>query len=137
MSNTEFLDLSSVDLDDTFEPEVLEAGSEVELVITSMLIDTNKNGDRYMMPFFDVVGQPTVKDITDYMELPHEGMAPKDKNNAKLKIRDFGVAFGIDFASSLDIKNDVVGKTGYAILGVGKDRDKNEANSIRKYSAGA
>ena len=134
---SDFIDLSSVELTDTFVPEVLEAGAEVQLVITSMLVDNNKNGDRYMMPFFDVVDNPTVADINDYMELPHERMAPKDLNNAKLRIVDFGAAFGIDFSSQLDIKNDVVGQTGYAILGVGKDRDKNPANKIQRYMAGA
>lgn len=134
---TEFIDLSGVNLDDTFDPEVLPAGEEVELVITSMLFDTNKNGDRYMMPFFDVVDQPTVKDITDYIELPHERMAPKDLNNAKLKIVSLGQAFSIDFSGQLDIKNDVVSQKGFAILGVGKDRDGNPCNTIRKYVAGA
>ena len=134
---SEFIDLSSVDLNDTFEPEVLEDGAEVQLVITSMLIDDNKNGDRYMMPFFDVVDNPTVADINDYMELPHDRMAPKDMNNAKLKIQNFGVAFGIDWSSQLDIKNDVVGQTGWAILNVKKDRDKNPVNGVRKYVTGA
>lgn len=134
---SEFIDLSSVDLNDTFEPEVLPAGEEVQLVITSMLVDTNKNGDRYMMPFFDVVDQPTVKDINDYMELPHDGMAPKDLNEAKLKITNFGVSFEIDFSGQLDIKNDVVGQRGWVILGTTKDRDGNPANGIRKYVTGA
>ena len=144
---TEFIDLSGVNLDDTFEPEVLPAGEEVELVITSMLFDTNKNGDRYMMPFFDVVDQPTVKDITDYIELPHERMAPKDLNNAKLKIVSLGQAFSIDFSGQLDIKNDVVSQKGFAILGVGKDRDAArrqaqralhcEVNAVEQYARNA
>ena len=135
---TEFLDLSSVDLNDTFEPEVLPDGEEVQLVITSMLIDQDKNGNRYIMPFFDVEGQPKVKDISKYMPIPRQDMAPKELNNAKLDITTFGEAFGIDFSGQLDIKNDVIGQKGWAILGRGKDkRDGSSINTVKKFTTGA
>ena len=103
-----------------------------------MLVDSNKNGNRYMMPFFDVVGQDRVQDINTYMELPHDGMAPKAKNDAKLEIAAFGTAFGIDFSRQLDIKQDVIGQTGWAILGTGTDKRTGKAiNTVKQFVSGA
>jgi len=134
----EFLDLSGVNISDTFERTVKPAGEETELRIVSFLSDVNKNGNRYIMPFFEPTDDACCKEFGDYIELPHEGMSPKEDNNAKLKLQGLSAAFEIDFSSQLDIKNDVVGKTGWAILGVGKDaRDGSSVNTIKKYVTGA
>ena len=71
------------------------------------------------------------------MPLPHDGMTPKQANESKLKLQGFSAAFDIDLSGTLDIKNDIIGKTGYAILGVGKDQDGNPTNKISKYVRGA
>jgi hypothetical protein len=60
-------------------------------------------------------------------------MSPKERNKATLDIGNFSSAFGIDFSQQLDIKNDLVGKSGWVILGVGKDQDGNPVNKVRKY----
>ncbi|MBU2685642.1 MAG: hypothetical protein KKF27_20565 [Gammaproteobacteria bacterium] len=137
MSNTEFIDLSNVNINDTFEPTVKPAGEEAKLRIVGFLSDVNKHGNRYIMPFFEVTDDPQCKEFSHYIELPHDGMSPKEANNAKLAMQGLSGAFDIDFSSQLDIKNDVIGKTGWAILGIGKDVDKNPANTIRKYVTGA
>ena len=65
-------------------------------------------------------------------------MAPKELNNAKLDITTFGEAFSIDFSGQLDIKNDVIGQKGWAILGRGKDkRDGSDINTVKKFTTGA
>ena len=101
----QMIDLSGVDLDDTFEPTVATDGSEEELRVVSLLKSKDKNGNDYMMPFFEVIDDDYCKEFGDYMPLPNEEMSPKEKNKAKLRIRDFGAAFdALRFVPSVAIK---------------------------------
>lgn len=130
----QFVDLTDVNLEDTFEPEVLPKDEEAELRVISMLIDRDKNGKRYMMPFFESTDNMRVKEFGDYMPFPNKDlMNEKELNNAKLRIKDFGLAFDVDFSSPIDIKQELVGKTGWAILGVGDGQDGNPINKIKRY----
>jgi len=133
----EFIDLSGVDLADTFEPTVHPDGEEAELRIVSFMKNTDKNGNAFVMPFFEIADDPYSKEFGDYLPLPHGGMSPKEKNEATLKLAAFAEAFDVNFSQQLDIKNDIVGKSGWSILGVGKDKDGNPTNKIRKYVRGA
>ena len=135
MSN-EYLNLSDVDLTDVFEPTVAQKGTEAELRIISMLPGIDKNGNNFIMPFFEIMDEPYSKEFGDYLPLPNDSMSPKERNNAKLKLIAFSTAFDIDLSGELDIKNDIVGKTGWAILGVGKDKEDQPNNKISKYVAG-
>jgi len=133
MTTEEFIDLSSVNLNDTFEPTVHPDGEEVELRIVSFMKSKDKNGNPFIMPFFEISDDPYSKEFGSYMPLPNETMSPKERNKATLDIGNFSSAFGIDFSQQLDIKNDLVGKSGWVILGVGKDQDGNPVNKVRKY----
>ena len=132
----EFIDLSGVNFDETFEPTVLADGEEAELRIVSFMKNVDKNGKDFVMPFFEVPEDQFSKEFGDYLPLPHAEMSPKEKNAALLKLQGFSEAFEIDLSGQLDIKNDIVGQTGWAILGVGKDQDGNPTNKIRKYVRG-
>lgn len=129
------LDLSSLNLNETFEPEVIPAGEEVNLRIINVNTGTNKNGKPYLMPFFEAPEYPYLKEFGDYMELPNRDMDAKALNKAKLKILSFLNAFDLDTNSNLDVET-LKGHTGYAILGVGKDQDGEPINRINKYVAG-
>ena len=129
----EFIDLGNIDLDDTFEPTVMKDGEEAQLRIVSFLKGKNKNEDDYIMPFFEVIDDPYCKEFGDYIALPSADMSPKELNKTKLRMKELSAAFDIDFSGTIDIKNDIVGKEGYAILGVGKDQDGLPVNKIKKY----
>lgn len=133
----DFIDLSGINMNDTFVPTVQEDGTEAQLKVVSVLKGQDKNGHDYLMPFFEVADDPYSVEFGDYMPLPNDTMNPKEKNKAILKLKGFSEAFGIDFSTQLDLKNDVVGQTGWAILGIGKDQDGNPTNKIRKYVTGA
>ncbi len=133
----EFIDLSGVDLNDTFEPILHTDGEEANLRFVSVLEGNDKNGSRFMMPFFEIPEDPYSKEFGDYMPIPSDEMSPKEKNAATLKIAGFADAFDVDFSVEIDIKQDIVGKTGWAILGVGKDQDGLPTNKIRKFVRGA
>ena len=129
----EFVDLSDLDFSETFEPTVKPAGEQVELRIVSFNTGEDKNGNKYIMPFFEPTDDPYGKEFGHYIPRPHDGMSPKEKNRALLAIEGLMKSFDITISSQMDIKNDIVGKTGWAIVGVGKDQDDLPTNTIRKY----
>lgn len=129
----EYLDLTGVDTEDTFDPVVLDKGTEARLRIVSMISGKNQNGNPYIMPFFDCPDEAYFKEFGEYIELPNESQSPKARNNAKLKLKAFKDCFDIDFSQTLDVKNDVVGKEGDVILGIGKDKDGAPSNKVDKY----
>lgn len=133
----EFIDLSGINLEDTYTPTVVETGTEAELRIVSFMKDKDKNGKDFIMPFFEIVDEPYAKEFGDYMPLPSGDMSPKELNNAKLRLIAFSQAFDINLSGTLDIKNDVIGKKGWAILGIGKDKEKQPVNKVNKYVTGA
>ena len=128
-----FIDLSGVDLEDRHEETTVEAGTEAQLRIVSFLKDKDKNGKNYIMPFFEIVDEPYSKEFGDYMPLPSSDMSPKEMNKAKNRIAAFAEAFDIVLTGTIDVKNDLVGKTGWAILGIGKDQNDEDINKVRRY----
>ena len=132
----DILDLTGVNLDNTFEPTTLPKGEEAKLRIVSFLNDVDKNGVKYVMPFFESVQDPYCKEFGDYIPLPHDGMSPKDLNRAKLKLAGFLSAFGVDASKELNPDKDIIGREGWAILGMGKDQDDLPTNKISKYVIG-
>mgnify|MGYP006909287062 CR=1 FL=1 len=130
----EYLDMTGVNLDDTFEPVVLEKGAEARLRITGCKSGKNETtGIKYLMVFFDNQDEPYFKEFGEYLPFPHESMSPKENNNAKLKLNAFKACFDIDLSGTVDVKNDIVGKEGDVILGVGKDKDGAPCNKVDKY----
>jgi hypothetical protein len=129
------IDLTNMAMDDTFELTVLPKGEEAKLRLLNIADGTDKNGNNYMMPFFESVDDPYCKEFGDYMPLPREDMSPKELNNAKNRINSFCVAFNIDLSQPIDIET-VRGNEGWAILGIGSDQDDQPVNKINKYVTG-
>ena len=130
------LDLTGVNLDDTVEPTTLPKGEEAKLRVISFKQDKDKNGNNYIMPFFESTEDPYCKEFGDYIPLPHDGMSPKELNKAKIRLAHFATAFGIDFSREVDPKEDIIGNEGWAILGMGTDMDDLPVNKISKYVVG-
>ena len=133
----DYIDLSDINFDDTWESTVAQKGTEAKLRIIYMTKGIDKNQNDYILPFFELVEDNHNKEFGDYMPLPSERMSPKELNKAKERIAAFAQAFEIDLSQTLDIKNDVVGKTGWAILGIGDDQDDQPTNKVNKYVIGA
>ena len=126
------LDLTSINLNDTFEPNVLPAGTEAKLRIINVIEGTSKKGNRFIMPFFESPDDPYLKEFGKYMEIPHMGMDPKVLNKAKLDLINFFKAFDVDTNSEIDLEA-MKGNEGWAILGVGKDQEGQPVNTISKF----
>lgn len=130
MPNEEtFLD---VDSGDAVEPMAVPAG-EHKVRVLSGTVDTDKNGDPYFLPRFEVPSVATSKDFTDYIRLPNDSMTDKQLNTAKWRLEAFKQCFGLKSKGKINLANDLPGLEGWAILGMRDDPEYGEQNFIRKY----
>lgn len=135
---SDIINLAQYAIDKAPEAEILAAGTEAELRIISMKKDEDKNGDEYILPVFDVPDEPNVLEFSDFMGLPSMAMKANDEKKylkCLRKLQAFGLAFDIDWSEEFAIE-ELVGKRGYAILGIRKSDEYGNQNSIRKYVAG-
>ena len=134
---TSFLD---IDTSNAKEPEVLDGGQEVKLRIVGFRtndedssIMTNKNGDDYFSPIYEILDHPYAKTISDYMEIPTESMDEKKRNRNALKIQRWKKCF--DLPEGGFNLEEQVGKEGWVILGKRtNDFSGEEENTIRKFN---
>jgi len=126
------LNLAQHAIDSVPELELLPAGSEAEVRITNVNQGVDKNGNDYIMPFYDVPDEPNVAEISDYIPLPDDKCDEKELNRRKRKLLAFGEAFDIDWSGDVDLEA-LAGSTGYVIVGINKDGDQ---NTVRKYLGG-
>jgi hypothetical protein len=117
-------------VDDAQEPIVVDAGTEVTLRITAVAEGTNKNGNTYIMPRFEVENEPYCKDFSKYMELPHDEMTEKQRNKALWALKELCQCFDISLD---DDTEDWQGATGDAILGVSSDQEYGEQNFVKTF----
>lgn len=129
------IDLTDIAMNDTFEPTVLPKGEEAKLRLININDGIDKNGNAYIMPFFESTEDSYCKEFGDYLPLPSSEMNPKDLNNAKLRISNFFAAFGINSSAPIDV-SEVKGNEGWAILGIGTGQDGLPVNKINKYIIG-
>ena len=119
------------------ELDVLAEGTEAELKIIGMRAGTDKNGNQYISPMFEVLGfGPNVKDFSRYLGLPGDGRTAKENVSAMSMVSKFAKAFGIDLTKPFS-EDEVVGKRGWAILGIEKDQDGEPINKVNKFVTGA
>jgi hypothetical protein len=129
------MSLLDIDVSGAQEPKVVEAGSEVQIRIIDVRVDTNKHGQRYFQPRYDIVNEPLAKDFTDYLEPTNDSMDEKTKRRAEWKIRTFLESFNLPLKGRMD-PTQWQGLVGWAILGIKVDDTYGEQNKIMKYVSG-
>jgi len=127
------IDLSE-GISDAVEPTVMNADEEYQARVISCEAKLNKNNEPYMLPRFEVVDEPTAKEFSKYLPLLFDGQDAKKKNNAKLGLQRFFDAFGVVAGDDLDTE-DIVGATGWVILGVEEDDQYGTSNYIKRFIA--
>jgi hypothetical protein len=127
-----FLDF---DVNDVTEPTAVPADQEYKLRIVDVTQSTDKNGNPYLLPRFEVVGEPAAKDFTRFLRLPHGGQTAKQLNQTKWALKTFFDAFGVS-PESLEAPEDMIGSEGWAILGAEETPEWGEQNFIKKFIVG-
>jgi len=126
------LDLGNIDVNDSFEPIAMDADSEIEVQIVDIKMDTDKNGEPYLLPRFEVVDEPTAKEFTKFLRVPNPALGEKKLNSAKRALANFGAAFDIDFGGKLDIE-ELRGLTGWVIVGVEESEEYGDQNYVKRF----
>ena len=124
-----FLDM---DFSDVQEPTAVAGDSEYKIRVVDVRQDTDKNGNPYLLPRFEVPDEPAAKEFTKFFRLPHEGLDAKQMNSAKYQLKVFFDAFDIDPAS-LQQPEDLIGAEGWAILGLEETEQWGDQNYIKKF----
>lgn len=119
------------------ELDVLAEGTEAELKIIALRGGTDKNGNAYISPMFEVLGfGPNVRDFSRFIGLPGDGRTLKENASAMQMLGKFAKAFNIDLSQPFG-EDELVGKRGWAILGIEKDQDGEPINKVNKFVTGA
>ena len=134
MSLTDYSDLEQ-EIKDAPEPKILAAGTEVNLRIISVRSGISDTNDcKWYQPVFDVPDDPMVMEFNDFFwELDREKLDPKKFARALNDFRNFAAAIDLDYSRPFSWEDDLVGKTGWAILGVKKDDTYGDGNTVKKY----
>ena len=127
------------DIENAPEPTCLESGTEAQLRIISVNTGvSDKNDCGWFAPVFEVLDNPLVKEFnTFFWELEKDKLTDKQYQRGLSDLSKFVKAFNIDLSRPIDWGEDLIGKTGWAILGVKKDDEYGDKNTIRKFVVGA
>jgi hypothetical protein len=134
MSLTDYSDLEQ-EIKNAPEPKVLPAGSEVYARIIAVRSGTSdKNDCQWYMPVFDVPDDPMVIEFNKFMwELDKEKLDPKQYARALNDFQKFAACFGLDYSRPFSWEDDLVGLEGWVILGIQKDDEYGDKNTIKKF----
>ena len=134
MSLTDYSDLEQ-EIANAPEPKVLPAGLEVYARIISVRSGTSEKNDcAWHMPVFDVPDDPMVIEFNKFMwELDKEKLEPKQFARALHDFQQFAICFSLDYSRPFSWEDDLVGLEGWVILGVQKDPEYGDKNTIKKY----
>lgn len=139
MSLVDYTDLEK-DISDAPEPKILPRGSEVKARIIAMRGGiSDKNDCQWYQPVFDVPSEPMVIefnaffwDLIDAKEKIDNKQVERNMNSFK----NFAAAFNIDYSRPFSWEDDLIGLEGWMILGVKKDDEYGDSNTVKKYIVG-
>lgn len=128
------VDLSNYDLENAQDPIAVDEGEYKIRIIECDGVRENSAGNPYILPRFEIDGEPLAKDFTHYMALPTDDMDAKKSERTRASLKKFCLAFGLDF-STFDT-DDLQGLEGWAILGKSYDDQYGEQNFIKRLQVG-
>ena len=138
MSLVDYSDLEK-EISDAPAPKMLPRGSEVRARIISVREgdSENNNGCHWFMPYFDVPDDPMVIEFNtffwDLADKVAEKVSEKQAARNLHSFREFAEAFDIDYSRPFSWMDDLPGKEGWVILGVGKDMNGEACNTVSKF----
>ena len=119
------------------EPKILNAGKEAKARIINVNTGVSeKNGCAWYMPVFDIPDDPMVIEFNDFFwELDRTKLDQKQYTRELYKFKTFVTSFGIDISRPFSLTDDLIGKEGWVIVGVKKDNEYGDKNTVKKYIA--
>lgn len=126
------IDLTQFDMNNVPEVAPVNPG-EYQLRIVNVVEKEDKNGNPYIMPFFEVLDNDAADEFGHYLPLPTAGISGKKLMNCKRDIVQFCTAIGIN-ADQIDT-DELKGMTCWALLGMGEYNGK-PVNVIERFVTG-
>ena len=137
---TDYTDLEN-EIEAAPEPKVLTTGTEVKARIIKILTGISEsekfNGCTWYQVLYDVPDDPMVIEFNDFFwKLDKELLDPSSYAKTLYQFQQFAAAFDVDYSRPFDWEEDLPGKEGWMILGVGKDDPTyGRKNTVKKYVA--
>lgn len=125
-----FLDLN---FDEVFEPTSKKEGEYQLRVLDCQVKESSKGKGSFLSAKFEIVGEPTAKDISHVMMLPKAEDDVKQRNKRLFAIQSFIKACGMDPAASFQ-PEELAGHTCWAILTEEQDPEYGTQNRVRRFS---
>lgn len=139
MSLVDYTDLES-DIAEAPEPKILPRGSEVKARIIAVRGGVSeKNRCQWYQPVFDVPDDPMVIEFNAFFWDLADARGKIDEKQFQRSLntfKNFAAAFGIDYSRPFSWADDLLGLEGWVILGVKKDDEYGDSNTIKKYIVG-
>lgn len=117
-------------------PSTLKSGTEVQFrIITVREGTSDKNGAHWYQPVFDVPDQPLVAEFNGFFwDLnDRDKLEPKQAARLLNQFKQFAECIGLDYSKPFSWTDDLPGMGGWAILGVKKDDQYGDSNTIKQY----
>jgi len=120
------------------ESQALPAGTEASFRIVGVNTGVSeKNGCRWFNIVMDVPSEPLAKEFRDFFwDLDVTNLTAKQYAQALHKFKVFAAAITLDFSRPFNWEEDLVGMTGWCILGIKTDDTYGPQNTVKKYVAG-
>ena len=132
------MSMLDIDVSDAEEPKAVPGNEEYRLTIISMRVAVDKGGFDFVLPTFDIPDEPLAKPFTKYLRLPtpklREEKGEKAFKTAAWNYKLFLQCFGMDPGRKFEA-DEMVGNTGWAILGVEETDEYGDQNFIKKFLA--
>lgn len=125
----------SPDFSETYDEVALPAGSEVEVEVRYADVGTSqKSGGKYIRLGLTIPSEPTSKDFNEFIHLPGSDDDPKTANRKNQRLRAFMRCMDLDESRTFS-PTDLIGLSGWVILGMKEDQEYGEQNFVKKFIA--
>jgi len=127
--------LLDINLENAEELKVLADNTEAEVRVTRAEVAENYSDNNLsdLVLTFDVPDEPLVDDIRVWLNIPNDALKEVDVKRhvrAVTRMKQFCAAFDVSFPTETE---DLVGKTGWAIISERVDNTQTLRNGIRKF----
>lgn len=117
--------------------KILKRGEEVKARIIAVRSGvSDKNGCKWYQPVFDVPAEPMATEFNAFFwDLIDAQSMVDEKQRARnlASFKDFAKCFGVDYSKPFSWEDDLVGLEGWIIVGVKKDDEYGDKNTVSKY----
>jgi hypothetical protein len=109
---------------------------EYELKILSAETKDSKKGDPMIALYMEVLGEATADNLNHYIMLPTDGDDEKTRVRKLNRLKEFKSCFHLPSSGPI-ASEDMVGATGWAILGEEESQEFGKQNRVKRFIVGS